>query len=179
MSNNLDNFRCWYSRILDILYEDEHAGFVILMIAFPLLERYLREKSGDHEGNLTDEFYNELRHIYPALTDRSIASTFWQVYRNGILHQVTLSQANRKGIHMPEGWLSSGVEMITIGSFGEFWVHPMKFSRRVVETIESDFATFEGQSSDNHPLPVVRVQTACGTSGTSGRSGTSGPGHEE
>ena len=47
-----DNFRAWFSKILEGLYSVQDAGFPILMISFPLLERYLREKSGVHEGNL-------------------------------------------------------------------------------------------------------------------------------
>ncbi len=61
MDNNLNNFRSWYSNILHDLYSKQDAGFIILMISFPLLERYLREKSGVHEGNLTDSFYSELQ----------------------------------------------------------------------------------------------------------------------
>ncbi|MEE8329333.1 MAG: hypothetical protein V3R54_05325, partial [Thermodesulfovibrionia bacterium] len=94
MNKNLDNFRVWYSKILEALYLKENAGFVILMISFPLLERYLREKSGVHEGNLNDSFHSELQTIFPVLTSQEIAKQFWHVYRNGLLHQVTLSQKN-------------------------------------------------------------------------------------
>jgi hypothetical protein len=175
MPENLDNFKRWYSRVLESLYKDEHAGFVILMTVFPLLERYLREKSGVHEGNLTSMFYKELCQIFPVLTDESTACNFWQVYRNGLLHQVALSQQKKGGGQMPKGWLSSEVKMIRIESPGVFWVNPANFARKVVETIESDFSTFEACSSVNHPLPEVRFQTVCGAN----RLGTSGPGHKD
>src|SRR5260370_33667137 len=98
MSTHVHNFKYWYSDILNRLYANGNAGFVILMIAFPLLERYLREKSGVHEAYLTDPFYDELRRVFPVLPDNAVAGQFWQVYRNGLLHQVTLSQQNRKGL---------------------------------------------------------------------------------
>ena len=157
MPTSLDNFRLWYSRVLTELSRDGDAGFVILMTAFPLLERYLREKSGVHEGNLGQSFYTQLRVIFPAPIDNVQAEQFWQVYRNGILHQVTLSQQNRKGVRMPDGWLSGSADMITVDSSGDFWVHPAKFAKKVVDVIEADFGTFEGASSVNHPFPSIHT----------------------
>jgi hypothetical protein len=161
MNTSLDNFRLWYSRVLSVLSKDGDAGFVILMTAFPLLERYLREKSGVHEGNLRRDlgqsFYTHLRVIFPALIDNVQAENFWQVYRNGILHHVTLSQQNQRGVRMPNGWLSGSADMITVDSLGDFWVHPAKFSQKVVEMIEADFGTFEGASSVNHPFPSIHT----------------------
>lgn len=148
------NFNSWFKDILATLYSNREAGFVILMVVFPLLERYLREKSGVHEDSLNDSFYNELCRLFP-LNTKETASQFWQVYRNGLLHQVTLSQRSRKGIQMPDGWVSSDVDILSIDNNGNFWVHPAKFAQRVVQAIEDDFATFEGGHSANHPLPKV------------------------
>jgi hypothetical protein len=153
MSTNHDNFNLWYADILDGLYHNGDAGFAILIIALPLLERYLREKSGVHEGNLDSNFYSELRMVFPALKDEATAQEFWHVYRNGLLHQVTLSQKNKRGVSMPEAWLSSKVAAVEIGQNGDFWVHPAKFAKLVVSTIKRDFTIFEGESSPNHPLP--------------------------
>ncbi len=159
MNKNLDNFRVWYSKILEALYLKENAGFVILMISFPLLERYLREKSGVHEGNLNDSFHSELQTIFPVLTSQEIAKQFWHVYRNGLLHQVTLSQKNSKGIKMPAGWLHKDVDLLTVDDSGDFWIHPVKFSKKIIDVIEKDFDTFEGQHSPSHPLPKVHIRT--------------------
>ena len=155
MNTNRDNFRTWYSQMLDRLYSDQNAGFVILMISFPLLERYLREKSGVHENALNDSFYTELQRIFPVLTNKNVAKQFWQVYRNGLLHQVTLSLKNKKGIQMPTGWLHQNIDLLKIDDSGDFWIHPAKFAKNVIEIIENDFDTFEGQHSNNHPLPRV------------------------
>jgi hypothetical protein len=154
MSTNSQNFKLWYSDILTSLFANGDAGFAILIIALPLLERYLREKSGVHEGKLGPKFYFELRQVFPALKDDVNAEKFWHVYRNGLLHQVTLSRKNRSG-DMPLAWLSSEVDAITIRSGGDFWVHPVKFASIIVSTINGDFATFEGENSFNHPFPVV------------------------
>lgn len=155
MNIHHDNFRAWYSRILEGLYSIQDAGFPILMISFPLLERYLREKSGVHEGNLNDSFYSELQKIFPTLTNLDLAKQFWHVYRNGLLHQVTLSRQDRKGIQMPIGWLHKDSDILIIDAGGNFKVHPVKLSKKVIEVIENDFATFEGQNSPHHPLPKV------------------------
>lgn len=69
MNNNLENFKKWFSGILENIYPNQNAGFVILMISFPLLERYLREKSGVHEGKLNDDYYTNLRSIFPELSN--------------------------------------------------------------------------------------------------------------
>ena len=157
MSHNRENFRLWYSRILEELYRDGNAGFAILIIALPLLERYLREKSGVHEAvQLDTRFYSALRQIFPALQDDVTATHFWHIYRNGLLHQVTLSQS-RGRVSMPDAWVSSKVAAVTVDQNGDFWVHPAKLAKIVVDTIEADFTTFEGGSSISHPFPVVHA----------------------
>jgi len=165
MSKPVDNFKCWYSDILTGLYTNPHAGFVILMITIPLLERYLREKSSVHEGELTDPFYVELRRVFPTLPDISVAKQFYHVYRNGLLHQVTLSQKNRKGVQMPDGWVSRHSQVIEIDSSGDFSVHPVEFAKTVIKTIEDDFTAFEGKHSVNHPLSVPHSTGPTGPTG--------------
>jgi hypothetical protein len=152
--SHADNFKSWYSDILAGLYSDSEAGFVILMVAFPLLERYLRSKSGDHEERLTCAFYDELRGVFPVLRDTTTAKQFWQVYRNGLLHQVTLSQRDRKMVRMPDGWVSTASpHAIEVDASGNFSVHPKQFANTVIGMITGDFTTFEGKGSRNHALP--------------------------
>lgn len=159
------------------LYQDANAGFAILMITIPLLERYLRQKSSVFEGNLNEGFYREFLVIFPSIRNINQAEMFWQVYRNGLLHQVTLSLANRGGIRMPRGWLSGNSPAVHLeADTGEFWVDPKKFSEEVITRIDSDFSTFEGSGSRYHPLPQVVVNSSgsSGVSGAGGISGTSG-----
>jgi len=155
MTSNYDNFKAWFKDILEGFYSNRNAGFVILMVAFPLLERYLREKSGIHEGSYNDNFYKELAVIFPELRYAQDAKDFWQVYRNGLLHQGTLSQKNRSGIKMPDAWVSND-SMAAVSKNGtDFWVHPANFARHVIDIIEKDFPTFEGRHSTAHPLPTI------------------------
>lgn len=155
MPINVENFNLWYKQFLTELSKNGDAGFVILMTAFPLLERYLRQKSGVFEGDLNQSFYSQLRIVFPVFRNNDEAKEFWHIYRNGLLHQVALSQRNRHGINMHAAWLSNNADTLIIDTNGDFWVNPAKFARKVVETIEGDFSTFEALNSTNHPFPEI------------------------
>ena len=161
MNTHHENFKAWYADILTSLYPRREAGFAILMIAFPLLERYLRQKLQlPAQATLNNSFYDELIQLFPQLQDRTTAKKFWHVYRNGILHEVTLSKINRRGNLMPVGSLSHNNAIVSIESDGRFFIHPVLFSQHVVQTIENDFTVFE--RTDTSPLPkakeiVIRV----------------------
>ena len=59
MSTHRANFDAWYKEVLDLLYPRRDAGFAILLVAFPLLERYLRQKTGlTSDQNLSDAFFD-------------------------------------------------------------------------------------------------------------------------
>lgn len=156
MNEHFDNFNSWYKAILERLYPDRDAGFAILMIAFPLLERYLRKKVNLLPIDiLSPLFYAELAQLFPVLSNSSTAKDFWQVYRNGLLHEVTLSRKNKKGNEMPVGWVSHDKPMITIED-GTFCIHPVDFTKKVIETIQNDFKTFEGLVDSQSQLPTVK-----------------------
>ena len=141
--------------VLESLYPNRDAGFVIVMVALPLLERYLRQKAGlAPQANLSDVFYDELLRLLPELQTPAKAKEFWQVYRNGLLHEVTFSLQTRGGTAMPVGWLSHDRPRISIEPDGSFWLNPVDFAKTVVAVIEADFTTFEG-SAMAAQLPVV------------------------
>ncbi len=157
MNTHRKNFKAWYADVLNSLYPSRDAGFAVLMIAFPLLERYLRQKLQlPPQATLQDAFYDELTKVFPQLSNRATAKNFWQVYRNGILHEVTLSKQNRSGTQMPVGWLSHDKAIVSIESDGSFWIHPVLFSQHVVRTIETNFSVFEGAAISQSPLPTVK-----------------------
>jgi len=167
MNENRANFKNWYVDILAGLYPNREAGFVILLVTFPLLERYLREKSGIHEQlNLDPRFYQKLLDLFPELETIDEPPKFWEAYRHGLLHQVTIGHKRRKsGVsHDLESTLKTD-------SSGKFWLHPVKFAKRVIQQIEDDFSTFEGGDSGNPPLPRIYSHGGSGFSGTA----TSGP----
>lgn len=162
MATDFENYKSWYADTLLKLYPDRNSGFVILMVVFPLLERYLRHKNGlSHRDNLTHGCMDELSKMFPALRDRKTARNFWNVYRNGILHQVTLSRQNHSGSAIPVGWLTHDIQLpVLVESGGSFWVHPVLFSKHVLQIIEKDFGIFERTSAVSTHLPKVKSHPA-------------------
>ena len=158
MASDLENFKAWYVETLSKLYPFRNSGFPILMIAFPLIERYLRNKNRlSPKENLSKECMENLREMFPDLLNNKAAWKFWNIFRNGVLHQVTLSRENRGGKEMPEGWLSHDIKSaITIESDGSFLIHPVIFTKQVVNIIENDFGTFEKSSGALTKLPNVK-----------------------
>lgn len=158
MASDFKNFKDWYNDILINLYPDRNSGFAILMISFPLLERYLRHKNKlSYKDKLNNGCMDELRCLFPVLSTTEIAWKFWNIFRNGILHQVTLSRENKKGTKMPEGWVSHDINAaINIESDGSFLIHPVLFSKLIIDTIKSDFTTFEKGSAISTKLPKVK-----------------------
>jgi hypothetical protein len=153
--DHLRNLEDWYVATLDRLYQIETAGFPILIIALPLLERFLRQKSGTFEKTkLNDQFYVELGRIFPIIAGYDVSRDFWQVYRNGLLHQVTFSEKKRKNsVVIPKGKITNFPEAIGVDPAGNFMVDPKKFAEKVVETILADFTTFDGADSPEHAFP--------------------------
>ena len=154
------DFDNWFAKPLAALNADSHGGFAVLMVALPLTERYLREKSGCHEGNLDDRFYTAFIQVFPGLTIDQ-AKKFWHSYRNGLLHQATFSKQSRSGTIMPKAWISSKLS-VTPGIINydqpsdSFVLLPKEFSERIVAVIQGDFSTFLGASSVNHPPPQIQ-----------------------
>jgi hypothetical protein len=57
MATAEDDFRKWFVESLAPLRSNGDAGFVFAMVAFPLLERHLRNKSGCPEGKPLKEVF--------------------------------------------------------------------------------------------------------------------------
>jgi hypothetical protein len=157
MDEDRRNFQAWYVDILQSLYATRAAGIAVLMISTPLLERYLRQKNGRApEQSLDDSCMETLRVMFSALPDVATAWNFWSVYRNGFLHQATLSLKKPGGVQLPAGSLTHDVSAaISVNTDGSFVLHPERFSRQVVTTIEGDFATFVGTGTPAPPPPRV------------------------
>jgi hypothetical protein len=169
------DFEDWYVKPLDTMNGYAHGGFAVLLIAIPLLERYLREKSGCFEANfLNDRFHDEFSRIFPCVT-RDQSKLFWTRYRHGLLHQATLKQKPTASGIVPKSYISSRVaetpEIINYDAANEIFVLlPKEFSERIVQVICSDFATFLGYGSTDHPLPVRQSPATWTSSTTSGKS---------
>ena len=61
MTEDENYFRKWFVDVLEPLRDKGDAGFVFAVVSFPLLERYLREKSDAGQAStLPQEFFDEL-----------------------------------------------------------------------------------------------------------------------
>jgi hypothetical protein len=178
VNSNYNNFQSWFVLPLKKLFSEKDSGFIILMVIFPILERYLRQKIRlPTDQALNPEFYKELVKLFPILQDDQVARQFWQIYRNGILHEVTLSQMDRKKTPMPIGWISPKYQAaVAIESDESLWINPIVFAQRIIQIIETDFSTFEGPNSLTSQLPVVvdLINTQKSGNGSSPYLGTRG-----
>jgi hypothetical protein len=152
-------FDNWFAEPLMTLNAQPHGAFAVLMIALPLTERYLREKSGCHESDLDARFYVEFVKLFPTLTT-DLAKKFWHCYRNGLLHQATFSLQNRKGVMMPQAWISSNLPGTSATTNYDdandvFVLLPKEYSEEIVRLIRADFQTFLGTGSPYHPPAKV------------------------
>jgi hypothetical protein len=135
MNQNRENFEKWFKKPLLSLYENEHAGFAVLMVTLPLLERLLRQRTNNHESVLTDKFHHELVEMFPTLkADRfRVSRLFWEVYRHGMMHRATLKITGavlEVGLHE---FAQSEIECsYTLGGY-EFRVAPVRFSKTVIK----------------------------------------------
>lgn len=158
MNVNGQQFEMWFKKPITQLQTDpstkDHAGYAVLLISIPLLERYLREKSGIHEGSLDDAFYDALCVVFPEIP-RDKAKAFYDVFRNGLAHQVTIKAVPGAAHGQIQ---NAGACIVHDATSNHFSVHPTEFAERVLKTIGSDFHTFEAKSSKNHPLGQVLMQ---------------------
>ena len=154
MKEDYENFVQWFKEPLTDLYKNPHAGFATVMLSLPILERYLRQKSGVFESpNLDDRFYEEFLKMFPSV-ELPAAKLFWKVYRHGLLHQATLKALDTVLSAAVHG---GAAEIEFDGKV--FTVSPVKFSVHVVKTIEGDFGTYEGGGSPGHGLSQVSDST--------------------
>jgi hypothetical protein len=148
--DNRGNFETWFGSPLEALAGNDDAAFIVAMVTFPLLERYVRELSRSEPN--TPEFNRELLTVLPELQSESSANQFWSMYRHGLLHKVTLSKENHGLSHAKpviEQWLN-----------GFFWVNPELLAKRVLDTIRANFALFERGAA----LPAIATMNTLGTS---------------
>ncbi len=162
MDQDRKNFQAWYADALELLYPKRDAGIAVFMIAFPLLERYLRQvnhRAPDEE--LDAGCWRTLRALFPTLPSDEAAKDFWTVCRQGFLRQAAMSLRAKDGGALPAAALTNDIviDPVTLNRNGGFVIHPVLFSKLVVRTIEKDFAAFAGAGAAAPPLPQI-VATA-------------------
>ena len=159
MSDDEKYFRDWYVAALAPLRSNGDAGFIFAFVSLPLLERYLREKSGAGQVlQLPIQFYLELRALFPEIAGKE--NDLWHCYRNGLLHQAAFSKEKiRHGICvvMPSAGLSGHDSRPVYYDVptDSFYMNPVVFFDRVTGAILADFATYLGSLSPAHKLPTI------------------------
>jgi hypothetical protein len=153
MATAESDFRNWFVESLNPLRTNGNAGFIFVFVAFPLLERYLRGKSGCPDGeNLTDGFFKQLSLLFSDIAGSE--HRFWDCYRNGLLHQATFPQAKldkRRGIWLtlPDAGIS-GYDprpVYFLPETTQFFLNPISFFDAVTNAILNDFSTYEKSGS--------------------------------
>ena len=148
-------FRKWYVEILEDLYQKE-AGFPIMLIALPILERYLREETGIGENTLDDRFFNGLIGVFQEIKEINKAKQFWHTYRNGLLHQVTFSLRNMKNQTMPPSCIRFDQdEPVVYDENDRVSVNPILFAKKIVDKVLANYKCMNGSRSPNHPIPYT------------------------
>ncbi len=140
---NKDNFRLWFADQIRALAQDRNAGFIIAMVSFPLLERYLRQLTNAEPKS--PKFIVGLLKVLPELSTAGTAQAFWTTYRHGLLHTVAMSRETHG--------LTHDSRIVDVEPSGKVWLNPVLFSERVLSTIEADFSTFESGGA----LPSVNI----------------------
>ena len=158
-----ENFRQWFKEPIDLLAVREHTGFALMMVALPILERFLRGRCGLKDKRLATPFYGELLKVFPTLKDVKGARLFWQSFRNGILHHATFSLKRAEGLADFSGVvgfqkLSGSAVMLRRSGNPEHLtcvVDPIAFARVVLAEVDSDLETFISADSVKHPIATV------------------------
>jgi hypothetical protein len=166
----LRNFQQWIRDPIRRLSRQRHTGFSVAMITFPVLERWLRGKVGIKgrrlRGSDADQFYAELAVQFPVLRDPAdgsfphAAESFWQAFRNGILHQVAFSTKPIKARVNTQPPFCAFVErsaapIVPTYSPPTFLLNPHAFAQAVLSIIEADFRSYEAADPEHHKLPFT------------------------
>lgn len=171
MTTTRDSFNSWFRDVLNDLSGNKNAGFVVLITSLTLLERFLREKSGNKEkDSLDDAFFSAFIKLFPNVPDVAVAKVFWKMCRHGLMHQAAF-RTGKGGVSIVEIGIDESADVIDflpIGPNYSFKVSPTKFSTRVLSEIDRDFASFEAPGSPEHPLPQIEIGSTPGSYGYSG-----------
>jgi hypothetical protein len=142
MDDDYDRFRIWYVEPLRVLEKipTGQGGFIALATACFLYERYAvavlnsQGKKADRLGKvrqLADDFD----------VDNATAKTFWDVIRDGLLHQ-GMPMQQKQGKLLPRYALHYLYPVMALENIqGELWlkVQPWKFMNKVLKLWDSNF----------------------------------------
>ena len=155
--NLAQKFQLWYKEPIETLIaKDEHTGFAVLMLALPILERYLRQKLAITEDRLPEPFHDEMVRLFPEFKNQKNAKRFWKIYRHGLLHQATLQSVDGSSI----AFVHNAVPVLECSVDGRtFGLSPNRFASKVLSIIESDLSTFENSCGPQPHLPTISIKS--------------------
>jgi hypothetical protein len=132
-------FDCWYAIPLKYLegLPNGTGAFVALAVSCFLYERYATAYLKDNGKSANDK--NRIKQLASDFqVDENTANAFWNVVRNGFLHQGMGLQKNNQGGSFPEWAVSHDFPCIALeeGSPGLLKIQPWLFRDRVLELWE-------------------------------------------
>jgi len=150
MASDRELFDLWYAKPLELLEKmpNGQGGFVVLAIACFLYERYAKSllKSQGKKAN-SENMKAQLARDFSV--DEESANTFWDVIRDGILHQgMPIQKANNVNLP-PWGFNASYPALLLDEINGQPFlkVEPFKFMHRVLELWEGNFDLLQANES--------------------------------
>ncbi len=133
----IDRFDAWFTKPIAKLKElpDGDAGYAVLMIAFPLYERYILaklnlENKGTDEANIKHAMATDL-----GLND-SQRSIFWDMCRNGFLHAAMAKSG--KTLFMVSDRFGGLPTFVTLNGCPCVGLDPWKFAERVIARFKAN-----------------------------------------
>ena len=142
MTQDHDRFKLWY---IDPLHALEnmpggHGGFIALATACFLYERYATAVLSS-QGKKADRATKLIQLVSDFDVDQPTAEAFWDVIRDGLLHQ-GMPMQRKQGTALPRWAFSQDYPPLALENIGgEIWlkVQPWKFTNKVLSLYDSNF----------------------------------------
>jgi hypothetical protein len=156
MSQDHDRFILWYVeplRVLEQLHEGQ-GGFVALATACVLYERYAKAVLSS-QGQKADRPGLLVQMEADFGVDRATSEAFWDVMRDGLLHQGMPLQ-KKQGTELPKWAFHHSYPLMALEIIrGEKWlkVQPWKFMNRVIALWEANFVLL----AQNNSFPWANI----------------------
>jgi hypothetical protein len=148
----LDRFNRWFVKPMDMLQTipDDDGAFITLMASLVLYERYAKAAAKRGKRKATAAAITDLLMENFDVTDDQ-ARIFWNMIRDGFLHQGMPLQGGRDGKEFPKWIISSGlpesVAFVKRGGRSVIAINPWEFRDTVVALYRMNPALLDGSPS--------------------------------
>ncbi|HUU86354.1 MAG TPA: hypothetical protein VMX17_01205 [Candidatus Glassbacteria bacterium] len=169
-----ENFRNWFVGTIDLLSKEEFTGIPLLMISFPLFERYADAIKKNKFQAFSEAFQ---------LNNRKEALIVWKSFRNGILHNASFNTevdlTEHKEYKSKEYIYQCGVkddiekEVHIEQNERMQWtifISPNKFAKKVIDLILDNFEGFYKVNEEVCPFSAIHQVEESKKDGFSGIS---------